>query len=445
MKSHFTRGSTWLFGGVFLAASLALLSTGCGDEDGPGGGTTSPPKEDEAITALKAMMKQACERQAECGYPIVNQEDTVGKCIGTSAEAYGALPTDVKSGPVILSKDRLDQCIQSLASATCEDLAQKHMNIDPACTTFWVGTLAEGDACRGGFVDDCQDGLRCDLSANVCPGACEVIPEPCLEGACEAGSYCSLQDGCSTRGAIGDACELVPSEWLSESACQAGAFCKGGECAARVPDGDSCTGDYIGECVEGFTCRCTLPDCSTGRTCIPEPKLGEACVLPHDCAPGLFCNFVAGGKCDERKPEGEACPPAVGSCQPGLRCEAGKCASKPAEPAPLPLLEKDADCTAGGICPLGQACQCDDPDCMSGVRLCLPGLPEGASCAKAYVMNASSPWVCEKGICDDLGSFTCVTPSAPGADCAGERTRACAYQVCKDSKCAPAEETGCTL
>lgn len=431
-----------LFWGVFSSSIFALLLAACGGGDGGTGGTGGSGGQDGAVAAYQEMVRTACERQVDCGYPILNQGKTVEECQSLREGAAGEVKPTLGEGAVVLSEDRLRDCTAALAGGTCQEVAFHGFDIDPACKTFWEGTLGEGEACRGGVASDCEPGLACLFEGQSCPGTCVVPEPPCVEGSCADGSYCDQNSRCVAQAAAGQACGPTVAGALHENPCVAGAHCLDAVCAARVGAGEACTGMYEFECVEEHTCQCAAPDCSTGTVCAPAPAGGEPCNVSSGCAEGRFCNFDT-GTCDDRRAEGEACPASFGACQPGLACTEGTCQKPGSKPNALPpLLEAGGDCTTGGICPLGETCLCALEGCSGGQKMCKPGPGLGESCEQA-LQTDFGPFACREGVCDVFETLTCVQPAPAGEPCTGTFTLACGSGVCDGGSCASLEETRC--
>ncbi|MCC6622401.1 MAG: hypothetical protein IT385_14150 [Deltaproteobacteria bacterium] len=416
---------------------ISTFGAACGDD--PEG----PPVTADPVVALRAMQLEACERQVECGYPLIGTERTVEACVAAQERATGDVPATLGDGAVVLRADRLEACRAALAAATCDDLANRRFEIDPACTTYWEGTVGEGEPCRGGVVNDCEAGLRCSFADETCPGTCVAIPGDCHEGSCGEGDYCDEQARCVPQAALGEACGMTVAGALHESACVDGAACIEGTCVARIAVGQACTGMHEFECAADHVCVCEDASCAALR-CAPAPEDGEPCGTSSGCAGGLVCDFAT-STCVERKAAGAACNDSFGLCQPGLVCEAGTCVDPDGVVvAPQPLLEAGADCSDGGICPLGTLCRCDTADCPQEDKTCLPGAALGESCAELLQADYS-PFVCAEGICDLFETLTCVKPAAPGEACTGSQTFSCGSFLCIDGACAELEETRCEV
>ncbi len=420
---------------------LVGLVVGCGDDaTKPGPEDPNDPK--DPVEALEDMFIQACERQVECGVPLLSQAKTLEACIEEQMEAVGDVPKTLGGGAVVLKSETIADCTSVLAVATCEALGNKRFEIDESCTTYWQGTVAIGGDCHGGAVNDCVAGSMCDLSDGVCPGTCVAVVEDCIEGGCEDGEFCSALGRCEPKAAIGQPCESVVEGAVHEFACVDGGHCVEDECVARLEADASCTGMYEFECVIGTTCGCDDASCTT-RSCVDASAAGEPCQMAANCEVGLYCDFGV-GKCAARLAEGADCDESFGACGAGLVCDGGKCKDPDAVVAePLPLLEAGADCSRGGICPLGMLCRCAEPDCQQEDKKCLAGAALGASC-EDYLEADYSPYVCAEGLCDLFGSLTCVKPAAPGDPCTGEQTFGCGNFICIDGRCATLEETRCT-
>lgn len=417
---------------VLSSSILPLLLAACG---GTGG-------QDGAVAAYREMVRTACERQVDCGYPILNQGKTLEECQSLQEAAAGDVRPTLGDGDVVLDEETLRDCTAALAGGSCQDVAFQGVDIDPACKTFWRGTLGEGEACRGGVASDCEPGLVCVFEGQSCPGTCAAPEPPCVEGSCAEGSYCDVNARCVPQAAAGEACGATVAGALHENPCVAGAHCVDAVCVARAGAGEACTGMYEQECLEEHTCQCAAPDCSTGTVCAPAPGGGEPCNTSAGCAGGRYCNFDT-GTCDDRLGEGEVCPPSYGACAPGLACVEGACREPGSVPSSAPpLLEAGGDCTKGGICPLGETCLCVLPGCSGGEKQCKPGPGLGESCEEALLTDYG-PFACREGVCDIFETYTCVLPAPAGEPCTGTFTLACGSGICDGGACASLEETRC--
>lgn len=428
---------------IRMGAGLCLVGlwAGCGDDSGKPG--PQDPNDPDPVEALDRMFVEACERQVECGYPLLSQAKTLEACIAEQRAASGEVPASLGGGKVLLSAERIADCTEALAAASCEELANERFELDPSCTTYWQGTVPVGGDCHGGVVNDCVAGSMCDLSAGVCPGTCVATVADCIEGGCPDGEYCSALGECQPKAAIGETCGAVIAGAVHESPCVDTAHCAQEKCVARYEAGESCDAMFEFECETGTTCGCGDAECKT-LVCVEVSAVGEPCQTAANCEVGLYCDFSV-GNCAARKAAGGDCDDSYGACGPGLVCDGGKCKGPDGVTnEPLPLLEAGADCSGGGLCPLGTLCRCETPDCEQTEKKCLAGAALGASC-EAYLEADYSPYVCAEGLCDLFGSLTCVKPAGPGEPCEGEQTFACGSFICIDGRCATLEETRCTV
>lgn len=420
-------------------------TTGDSADDSTAGPTTVPTTGadggDGPVDLVCDLMREACERQVECGHALVNNNPGgVEACLAEQrCESVGdllALPN------LELDPAAVEACIAALAAASCGELAAQGLEIDARCSQYVVGTLGEGEACHGGIVSDCAPDLACEFEDGACPGTCVVPPAPCHEGSCGADAFCAADGACEPRVALGEACDETTVGFgnLSERVCAAGGHCQDSVCVADLGPGAPCSGQDVHACGDG-ACMCADPDdCDEDAdlTCNPVRVAGEPCSSAFECADGLFCDFYAGSRCTARAQAGAACNDSFGACVHPLVCVDGTCGDEPADDTEVPLLAEGDPCVDGGACPLGTACTCDDGDCQDKHCAAAPGL--GESC-EAQDFDGFS---CSAGLCDVLASRTCVLPGAAGEPCPVDGlTFACASLVCIDGECASMEQTRC--
>lgn len=282
------------------------------------------------------------------------------------ADAQDAIRAALEDGRLHLDKNALDECLEAYERPECQQTPA-------ACFQIVAGDAAEGQRC---FLPlECQDGLFCNASDEVCPGTCQPAKgageraasaeqcrpdlcfqaqesrcvacaeegQSCLEGPCRQGLRCD--DGtCRGPGGLGVACSRFTDY------CQFGLVCSQGVCAARVGIGEACTNLDArcragSSCVEG-TCRldpkegeqcqlsclpglfCQSPIADEPATCVRVPKAGESCRAALTCTFGAYCDRST-TNCVPFKKAGEACTDSLecgitncvgGSCAPLLKC-----------------------------------------------------------------------------------------------------------------------------
>ena len=427
---------------LFLASLLPACSDPAPIDPGAGGG---PDKPDGQVALVCGLMRDACERQVECGHPFLNNTPgDVDACL--EAQRCESVADLLGSSDVVVDPDAVEACAAAIEVASCGALAAQGLGIDPSCEHYVVGTRAEGESCRGGTVSDCEAGLACAFEGNTCPGTCVRPPERCGEGSCGPDAFCASDGACKARAAIGAACDetLLDIGNLREDPCVAGAHCENFVCVADLDAGAACAGKSLRACGDGAACLCADPAaCSTEAdyACRPTHAEGEACNMALDCGEGLFCNFDDEGRCSARGGLGAVCGHSLGACQHPFVCVEGKCAADEPTVAELPLLDEGQSCLESGSCPLGTACTCENENCTE--KRCLPAPGLGESCEALMAANIT-PFACSEGLCDILTDYTCVLPAAAGEPCPVDGlTLACASLVCMGGKCALVEETRC--
>ena len=154
---------------IRMGAGLCLVGlwVGCGDDSGKPG--PQDPNDPDPVEALDRMFVEACERQVECGYPLLSQAKTLEACIAEQRAASGEVPASLGGGKVLLSAERIVDCTEALAAASCEELANERFELDPSCTTYWQGTVPVGGEIEVKFAlvlhGDVPDDALADLAA----------------------------------------------------------------------------------------------------------------------------------------------------------------------------------------------------------------------------------------------------------------------------------------
>lgn len=246
--------------------------------------------------------------------------------------------------------------------------------------------------CGGAKCNKCDVGKTCTADADCASNSCDPATM-----VCKAGATCGdgVQNGDETDiDCGGGACNT----------CEIGKNCtQDTDCTSNTCDPNSAKCIAAATCSDGIKNQDeTDVDCG-GATCNPC-ALGDTCMQNSDCGT-MNCDGTT-----------MTCAP-VGNCNDGMKNQD----------------ETDIDC--GGMtcnaCPLGDTCQ-DDGDCMSGscntggTNTCLPmGVPTcddmianqdetdvdcgGATCAKCMIGQTCSVHTdCMSGICDFVGSKTCI-------------------------------------
>jgi hypothetical protein len=286
-----------------------------------------------------------------------------------------------------------------------------------------------GSLCASGF---CADGSCCNTACGPCgdcsapqPGACAVKPAhqaPTPSFACGA----FLCDGVSAT---------CPAACAVDADCGAAAFCAGGTCTGKLPQGTPCASGgscLTGHCVDGFCC-----DDSCGGQCQACGEAGSLGVCKTVAgaprAPRVAClgSGSCQGTCDGGNPIGCVFPGAGTACGPASSCigdvaqpegacdGSGSCAipgTKACAPYTCDALTGvcTTSCTSSADCTQGVPC-----DTASGK--CAPGL---ASCADLFTILTAdgqlvscAPYTCLNGAC--LGRCVTTNDCVHGYACEG--------------------------
>ncbi|MBI5482182.1 MAG: hypothetical protein HY906_25225, partial [Deltaproteobacteria bacterium] len=294
----------------------------------------------------------------------------------------------------------------------------------------------------------CMDSYCCDT---VCDGACNACNLAAAEGTCSL----MAQGAAGAPSCRPYVCDGVtpdcPSSCTDTSQCATGAYCSGGACYGRQPNGVACTDAaqcWSNSCVDGVCCAsaCNLPCDVCNRagsegSCVPSPVgspgspscspyvcNGTATTCPTfcasdlDCTSGLHCLF---GACLSLKPIAAPCGSAAecvsGNCYDGVCCDmkcdgacsvcnltglVGACSPAAAGTDPRGLCPGSGPCKA--ICGTGGLCVYPDTTKPCGAA---------AVCSSSTVLHRA--FACNgNGACADQGSvdcapYLCSTPTCP--------------------------------
>lgn len=435
--------------------SIALCLFACSEvsqEQTPDAGPRQPMGCDPTQPAdvlLAALNRLECERQLECGVPIVNQGADLASCL--EEERASALMASFLERGIAPDAQSVCLCYEAFAQGACEDLYRR--SVDPSCASLFAGPAALGEPCS--FAFDCQEGLVCDLSSQ-CPGACIQAPDSCVEGECPEGQYCSDNTNvCLPRAELGASCKFVP--------CLEGTFCMVSQdfetqiCQRPSAPGEPCV-PLEGACTEGHACQ--------NEICSPIPGASEPCQAALECGTGQYCDFNE-LRCRVRGQEGDVCFNFDKSCADGLLCSyperyecapergcvdgsqccgvdgvgvcgptsgdcdfiRGTCARE--EALVLSVLQPGEDCSGQGVCPLGTTCD-------ARAQRCLSLLAVGEVCDT----NSLEPYQCEAGVCDLFGSGRCTRLKLPGEACDHEGAGLeCLSFRCEQGRCVDWDES----
>lgn len=280
------------------AAAGAGGASATSDAGAGGGGVSTGPT---AADACAALADAACAKLEACSpFAVGALYGDVTRC--RERLAVGCLPSFGASG-TSATPARTSACAQSLAALPCATLSRG--DFGPACAAQ-PGTLAAGGACG----DDAQCASAfCARAADAICGVCAAATragDPCVRGACSAGTACPAgQTMCiaPVAGQAGDACtvaeecDLVNAVGcdtvdrrcirltLATGACGANALINPTS-YATCPASGTCSALLAGTCAAAAADGAT---CSTGTS-------GPACTPPARCVSGR-CTLPAPASC----------------------------------------------------------------------------------------------------------------------------------------------------
>jgi hypothetical protein len=220
----------------------------------------------------------------------------------------------------------LSACAAAVSGATCTDFLSGPNFVPAACR--FPGTLAAGQSC--GNDSQCSSGSCTPMMSNSC-GQCltrMADGSACMgDGDCAYGSVCvgpAQARQCARAAQLGDACSAI-------SPCQAGLYCSGGQCAAKLGIGAACTATG-GECdgARGFYCDLGTGRCAASATAPIGGACGQVGNQNVACAGGAGCfGPTASRVCVAPAPDGAACNSDPMSTGPGCLANATCRSTKP--------------------------------------------------------------------------------------------------------------------
>ncbi len=144
--------------------------------------------------------------------------------------------------------------------------------LDPACSTAFKGSQAEGSACA--FSGECADGLTCVGWSAQSEGLCKKPP--------------ALGEKCGAASTVGLRSRIPKLE--PHPGCAPGGYCPpgpSGTCQPALAADASCAEDLADE-------ACNPPNVCYGHTCKVAPAtrspVGAPCGRGAECVDGTFCN-----------------------------------------------------------------------------------------------------------------------------------------------------------
>jgi len=339
--------------------------------------------------------------------------------------------------------------------------------------------VGDGSSCSGA----CDGTLR---DACVYAGATTSCRAPtCAAGLATAAAQCdgsgrcpaAVTARCAPWGCGATACR---THCTTSSECDASAFCAGGLCLTRYPDGTECQGDIQcdhGHCTDGVCCnRACAGQCEACNVAGSAGTCTAVAGAPRGARPACGADgSVCGGTCDGIDGASCAYPGATtacrdASCAGGSETLAAKCTGLGACGA---LQQRSCGAYACGAAACETECT-SDAQCAAG-RHCQDGACEtrrepGAACTAS---NQCASGHCTDGVCCDRacdgqceacdtaaskGTCTAVTGAPHGARaaclgdgsacsgaCDGTTAAACEYPDsgtgCRAASCTNGSET----
>ena len=347
------------------------------------------------------------------------------------------------------------QCVET-SFVTCDASEQCQAaacdQADGECKESPVeGPCDDGDGCT---VDDqcaagaclgtakvCDDGAPCTTDLCGASGACESVPNDGV--LCDDGNACTLGDACSGPACVGvegAACgcgEDADCDVLDDGdPCTGTLFCDAGTC--RIDPGTIvvCIADEVQACAS-FACvpstgACEWVPAADGLPC----EDGDACTATSTCTDGACGGFAV--TCDDGNP----C--TLGACDPGEGCvytaKSGPC-------------DDGNPCTAASQCTFGECkgpntCDCDgdedcaaeeDGDACNGTLICSSGKCN-VDLATVVICEASGD-PCVANTCNPA-TGQCSAEPQDGVTCA-DGDPCTSGDVCAGGTCMPGAPVDC--
>ncbi len=290
-----------------------------------------------------------CKQLARCG---LFADET--SCVTFARDrSDGALAAAVEAGVVRFDPTLEQQCLDDLATASCDQTSRSFRIPSLSCQGALLGTRNAGQDCR--FDDECAT-ARCTEGIcepyECCQGNCREARAslgPCIDKTdCFETEYCTRDHVCAPLEH-----ELKPC--INDGACDFGLACIG---ASSIEPGTCRRLPAIGQACPYGRCADVGAKCDTTGVCAPLGLPGDRCNDNTDCSPYAECN-QASGTCEAIPVLGMAC---VNRCAGNAACANGVCVP------PLANGERcfsSNDCE-GGLCAEGSifyACM-DAPTCF---------------------------------------------------------------------------------
>ncbi len=357
------------YGVVAACGGKDFDSQGLGGDAGSSGSAEGIPIEELPAEYGKAV----CQAFTSCVGDLWSffrpGEDCVKEFTITAEEELATLPDAIAAGRVKYHADKVQRCLDDLASRTCEAFSQRE---SASCQAAVEGTVAEGEACK--LDAECRGDQYCKHGA-ACPGVC--VPYEAAGGACTSNDQCKSGLKCGDNGRCVAPAKSHQACQQGEPDCAEGLLCLGEDAGKRLPgkcypiaealsaqQGEPCSLDSA-LCVAGSSCEITSV-APLGGTCAAQVEADAPCraAFPDECPDDQYCqldpNPLNGGTCTAKPKAGEACAKGVGAdaniCAPYARCDDGVCRE---------LANAGEACNADDTCYSGH---CVDGACVTANR-----------------------------------------------------------------------------
>lgn len=369
----------------------------------------------------------ACTQEDQCGES--------GQCDGGIAVV---VPNEV-CADCSCDPDRGVVCIPKAPGAGCDDGdCCTNNDVCVACVAGEPGCSAGGLMC-GGVPSVCDDLVDCTVDRCVCSletDQPECFYEPVPSGtACVANpNICTTGDQCRAGVCVpGTPTELSDNNPCTQDVCIKGEIDHVPLMEGQCDDGDECTLDdhcFLGSCIGGGPVVCELPlcagsvECVTGVGCVPAwLPAGAVCSGQAGCGTNFVCTVE------------HTCEPSVGkSCDDGDACTLDTCD----ESTGACIHTSDGDLCSG----LGP---CIEPQCNPKSGLCDLYVTDGTPCAGGVCKGGVCTCVpnCKGGVCGDDGCGGSCGSCPGGLSCVNGACLGCEAScptVClPDGTCCPAD------
>jgi hypothetical protein len=241
---------------LILIPSLTLaLTTGAA---ACGGGGKDDGDGEAFLAAPERIAEAVCPKAYECCLTDhLLQNPAAGTDVATCKQAtsegfrlsFEALRDSQRRGRASFDQTKLDACLVTIASSTCEQLGStKYLSGVPGCGSVAIPKVAAGGACLANH--DCVGGY------------CQGLNGPDGEGTCAV-----LETACDSWGAAGCPDDMV---------------CNSGLCSSRLPTGGNCRFDE--EC-QSNNCLLGTSGCSaTAERCFYNWPCSFANSSPQLCS-----------------------------------------------------------------------------------------------------------------------------------------------------------------